>query len=57
MDTAIHDGLAQREGGLASTIEEHYQPYILELGALRYNLDECSNITWGFRLIELETDR
>ena len=57
MDTAIHDGLAQREGGLASTIEEHYQPYILEFGALRYNLDKLSNITWGFQLIELETDR
>ena len=38
-----------------STIEECYQPYILEFAALKYSLDKFSDITWGFP-IELETD-
>jgi hypothetical protein len=44
-----HDGFTQREGGLAppsgcvcfekniSTIEEHYQPYILDFATLKYS--------------------
>lgn len=38
-----------------STIEERYQPYILEFAALKFSLDKFSDVVWGFP-IELETD-
>lgn len=38
-----------------STIEERYQPYILEFAALKFSLDKFSDMVYGFP-IELETD-
>ena len=38
-----------------SEAEQKYQPFVLELAALKYGLDKFADITWGFP-IEIETD-
>jgi len=38
-----------------SETEEKYKPYLLEFAALKFSLDQFSNLIWGYP-IELETD-
>jgi transposase InsO family protein len=38
-----------------SETEEKYKPYLLEFAALKFSLDQFSNLIWGYP-VELETD-
>jgi len=38
-----------------STSERNYKPFLLEFAALKYGLDQFSDIVWGY-LVEIETD-
>jgi RNase H-like domain found in reverse transcriptase len=38
-----------------SVTEEKYKPYLLEFAALKYSLDQFSDLIWGYP-VELETD-